>query len=275
MSSGGRHSLSARLDNLIESSRTPSPDPDMLRASSALRPLAVTPKLLYPQPAIDALPPSPSGSSHRGSPPRPDMSLPPSEDVESRQLQERTARALQEAMATDVTQPSRHGVHSRSASVQRPGPAKMPPTMMGLSMRTPPLLDLARQTTLANASLTHLPPLPSDPASDTLEYTPATSSTPTLIQQSAPTRTTSIDTLRTIQSRGFHSSASSEVRSSSTPGWWFTHKQDVEPLLEERDQDDGVETAEDKLRKRCEYTCCIRIYSWKRRGLMFPMSSNL
>ncbi|KAF8323154.1 alpha/beta-hydrolase [Clavulina sp. PMI_390] len=120
-----------------------------------------------------------------------------------------------------------------------------------MPVRAPPLLDLARQTTLANSSLSELslPPRPSDPESDDLEYNPIKSSTPTLIRQNTPSRT-SIDSLRTIQSRSLHTSAPSETRPSFAPGWWFQHKQDVEPLLDDKDKDDAVETSEDKLRKR-------------------------
>jgi hypothetical protein len=245
-----RNSLSARLNDLIERSRTPSPASEMRRASlSTVKPLTSNPKLFYPQPTIDPSPPSPAGSSHRRSPPKTDNIMLPYEEEEAHRLQEQTTRALQEAMQTDCSyRHSRHGSGSRPSSLQRLGNARLPPPMLSRPMRTTPLLDLARQTTLVSTSAAHLP---SDPASYYLENIPVKSSSPTLIFQRAPSRTTSIDTLRTIQSRSLHSSTPSETRNSLPSGWWFKHKQDIEPLLDDRDKDDAEGTAEDNLRKRC------------------------
>lgn len=244
-----RDNLSARLSGFIEDSGVPSPGFDMRRASlSTVKPVASNPKLLCTQPAIDPSPPSPAGSSHGGSPPKTDNIL-PHEDEEAHCLREHIAKALQEAMTTDCNyQHSRHGSGSRPSSLQRLGNARSSPTMLSRPMRVAPLLDLARQTTLVSASVARLP---SDAASYYLENIPISSSSPTLIPQSAPSRTTSVDTLRTIQSRSLHSGPPRGTRISLPSGWWFQHKQDVEQLLDDRDKDDAEETAQEKLRKRC------------------------
>lgn len=215
-----------------------------------MRSLATNPNLLYPQSAIlmDPTSPSEAGSSHRdrGSRMKSSNIVLPYEDEEARHLRDQVARALQEAMETDCNC-SRHG----SGSFQRPG--NTAPTILSRPIRMAPLPDLARQTTLPSASVAQLSPLPSSSASYCPDNALVTSPCPALIPQSAPSRTTSIDTLRTIQSRSLHLTAPSEAKNSLSSGWWFQHKQDVEPLLDDRDKGDAEGSAEDKLRKRCEH----------------------
>ena len=241
------NNFSVRYSDLIERSRTPSPDPDMRRGSwRAVRSLATNPKLLYPQPAIDPSPSSPAGASHGGSPLKTNSTMLPYEDEEAHRVQEQIAKALQEAMETDCHyQHSRHGSGLRPPSFQRLRSTGLPSMMLTRPMGTVPLLDLARQTTLPTASVTQLNSLPPGSASYNLDSTLLKSSSPTLLPQSAPSRT-SIDTLRSIQSRS-HSTPPNAKRNSLPSGWF----QDVEPLLDDRDKDDTEEAAEDKLRKRC------------------------
>lgn len=286
-------------------------------------------------------------------------------DEETRLVRERTARELQEAMQTDafvqsntranvrvpepgelegdarLQHPASKPTHSRAQShshSQASGStsARMPSSLLGRPLRIAPLLDLARQTTLASSSvmnlgdyespsaqqqqspglgLASLPPLPSDPSSDDfLRLSPThgpqyasrppysgtiKSNSPTLLRQHEPSRTTSVDTLRSIQNavaqrRALSSSAPSEgsggggaLWGSGSSGWWFQHKNDVEPLLDDRDKEDANESAEDKLRKRCKcslphWTFCSCLfasspnrYPTERSGRISPRTARL
>ena len=211
-----------------------------------------TPKLLYPQPSYDTTP-RPRSTSPRHLP----TTKTAGNSSRSSMTSEASRRLSTEAALREAMEESVIGLDTPSGSgsnnLQRPANAQMASSSLNQPLKMPPLFDLARQTTLSSAAVMQLPPPPSDPASDNLDYTPIRSQYPTLMRQGSPPSRTSIDALRSIQrANSLHTSATSNVKGSQSSGWWFQNKADVEPLLEDRDKDDGTETAEEKLRKRCE-----------------------
>jgi hypothetical protein len=232
-----RDSLSSRLscNEVVDGNNLRD---DNMKGTSSLRSRRssnLTPKQLYPQPSIQQGRQRPGSVNMLRSPSLLIHDFSTTEDDEAHAIRGR----ILDAMETDVTGSSTSTTPT-SASVRRPD---IPSSLPGHPLRAPLLVDLARQTTLPNTAVTRLPLLPSDPASDNLHYAPIRSNSPTIIQQASPSRTP-INTLRSIQE--FHTSANAR-----TSNWWFHPKQNIEPLLEDRDKGDETETAEQKLRKRC------------------------
>lgn len=286
-----RSSLSTRLGSLFSASRTPSPTGDMRKlsplntATSSLRssPAGSPKRELFAQPRIDDEPPHfsatltvPGQPSTR--PPRAvDKSPYTSSDDEREQTRaDQTAAALRDAMNGEIFDAGQFD--PRNYSFQRPqSRSKIHSSLLTpYSIKPPPLLDLARQTTSPSSAIYTLPPLPSDDYIPDPPIIASINNESTLQRQSPPTRT-SVDALRSIQTREMHTSATSNITTSGSmpTGWWFQNKNEVDPLLNERDQGDVVEDAVEKIRKRCTFLWeYIVLQLQERRKAIIDMNSS-
>lgn len=223
-SSSSSYSFSNRLESPIfpNQNQKASWKPDMRIAtpSSPSRNVVVSARILYPQPTID---PSPTNSPTHPPSPRADDSL--ASDNESRLHRERTAEALREAMDGDLIFDARQRNPNTYAFQHKSSNTHLPRTFASNPMIPPPLLDFARQTTLPSASfipILNLPKMPFDPRFNNIAYS-TTSKSNVLVQSISPIRS-SVDTLRSIQKRETHSSASNSAQPSWASNWWFQHK---------------------------------------------------
>ncbi|KAF9508264.1 hypothetical protein BS47DRAFT_1366065 [Hydnum rufescens UP504] len=185
-------------------------------------------RVLYPQPTIDPFPGNPS--IHPPSP-RTDNSL-SSVTNEYWLDHERTAAALRDAMDGDLMFDARqHNPNTYSFHSKSPRDLVCPSTLPSASLG--PILSLLR--------------LPSDSKSNAIASAPPI---PAILARPTSPARSSVDTLRFIQKREMHWSVSANAQPSWSPNWWFQNKEDVEPLLSDRDQTDASGPTKEKIQKR-------------------------
>jgi hypothetical protein len=245
-----RVSLSDRLQRLARTS-APAPGrpnapnaPDMRAAAHAARAsaaAAVRPPqaAALPEPVLRWLDggkstlryePEASGSSARSAPPS-DLS------------------ALDEALRDDLVRPERTSPH-------RPRPPEHFRPSRAMT-RAPSLLDSLARSALPTASLSQ-PDLPSRP----IGGGSVPPSPPRFFPRQPYRCGSSVDTLRSLQSRSLHASAVPQLEGSPPSNrWWLPSfsKSNVDPLLDEEDRKSEPGEEQDHIRRKC-MLCSLYIH---------------